>query len=153
MTNKSFFGKCSRVILPLIFLVSCQNNDVPSEKIQVKLDSLSSALEVQRQITDSLKTALNEQKEDFQIFFGRNYKGISNPEEFIEDELRKHPEMIPLKPVLGGTMEYRQIEVLSEDWVLAVYDDGHIQGKSIFRYELGPDQEVRFSPVISKLPQ
>ena len=64
--------------------------------------------------------------------------------------MRKHPELIPLDPVLGGEMQFRQVKVLTEDWVLASYDDGHIQGKSIFQYKLQPDGTLQFEEIVSQ---
>lgn len=77
---------------------------------------------------------------------------IENPEEYIADALKKQPEIIPLDPVLGGQMAFRQVKVLTEDWVLAVYDDGHIQGKSIYDYKMQPDGTITFSHIASRLP-
>ncbi len=53
-----------------------------------------------------------------------------------------------MKAVLGGTMEFREVKVITEDWVLAIYDDGHVQGKSIFEYKLQPDGEIEFSKLL-----
>ena len=61
--------------------------------------------------------------------------------------------MINLNPVLGGTMEFREIKVLTREWVLAIYDDGLIQGRAIYRYTLQPDGSVDFKVITSQHPE
>lgn len=63
-------------------------------------------------------------------------QGISDPENYIKKTLRQMPELIPIEPVLGGKMRYNTIELLGEHWLIAGYDDGHIAGKSLYRYKL-----------------
>lgn len=141
--------------LLILGALSCQEDDRQLREMQVKLDSVSDELRHQKELSDSLKNILEKEVEadGFSIFYGKEFEDIEDPEKFLKAELRKHSEKIPLDPVLGGTMEFRQIQILSEDWLLAVYDDGHVQGKTIYEYKLHPNGEVVFSPVVSRLPQ
>lgn len=55
----------------------------------------------------------------------------------IINDLIKHPELIPYDGVLGGTMGFYDpegIQVLSDRWVFAGFDDGHINGYMLLRY-------------------
>lgn len=119
------------------------------------VDSLSTELENQQKLNDSLRQALETEHyaNDYSLFFGKDYEDIEDPEAHVTEALQKKPDLIPLKAVLGGNMEFRKIDVISEDWVLAIYDDGHVQGKSIFAYELQKDGSVKFTEVASKLPE
>lgn len=155
MTNKVFFLKCGILILFLFSSFSCAESDRQLQEIQDKADSLSRELKRQQKLSDSLQAVLEKESEvdDFRIFYGKGYENIEAPEEYIKNELQKHKEKIPLDPVLGGTMEFREIRIISEDWLLAIYDDGHVQGKTIFKYELLSDGEMKFSPIVSDLPQ
>jgi hypothetical protein len=70
--------------------------------------------------------------------------GISQPEIFIENSLRNHPELIPLDAVLGGTMMFGNIDLLSKNWIIAEFDDGHVYGRAIYKYRLEQDTIVKF---------
>ena len=155
MTKKSPLQKI--LILSLIFtsFLACQDNEGQMEETELKLDSLSQELTEYKRKSDSLKQLLErgDLATGFPVFYGKEFDTIENPEEFIANQLKEHPEKIPMDAVLGGTMQFRQIQVLTEDWVLAVYDDGHVQGSSIFEYELQPDGSLEFSHVASRMPE
>lgn len=71
--------------------------------------------------------------------------GIENPRNYILETLKENAAVIPLQGVLGGTMFFTNIEILSTKWVIASYEDGHIMGRAIFSYELNPNTlEVEF---------
>jgi hypothetical protein len=53
----------------------------------------------------------------------------------IIDDLRKHTELLPDKAILGGTMRFAEIRVISDRWVLAGIDDGHIDGYMFLNYK------------------
>ncbi|GHA33106.1 hypothetical protein GCM10007103_13210 [Salinimicrobium marinum] len=139
------------LFLLILTLGSCREENRELEEAHRKNDSLTDALEQQKQVSDSLqKLAKNPETEnDFPIYFGREFEDMENPEEFISGSLREYPEMIPLDAVLGGTMEFRHIKVLTDSWVLAHYDDGHIAGESIYSYELQEDGTLDFELVAS----
>ena len=149
-------------MLLLLSLSGCRNGaenpeavDSDTESKSAIIDSLSGKLEHQQKLNDSLRNALETDyyANDYSVFFGKEYEDIEEPEAYITEALQKQQDLIPLKAVLGGNMEFRQVQVISEDWVLAIFDDGHVQGKSIFAYELQEDGEVKFTEVATKLPE
>ena len=71
-------------------------------------------------------------------------KGIINPEQFVETSLRNNPELIPIDAVLGGTMHFGKIQLLGKNWIIAEYDDGHVLGRSIYKFELKSNNELEF---------
>lgn len=132
--------------------------EIKNSELEAKsaaIDSLSRELKQQQKLNDSLQQALetNYYANDYSIFFGKEYEDIEDPEEHIIEALKQQDKLIPLKAVLGGNMEFRQVQVISENWVLAIYDDGHVQGKSIFAYELQENDEIKFTEVATKLPE
>ena len=151
--KKCFFSSC--LAAGFFFAVSCANEEKKIQEYELKIDSLATALDQQRRMSDSLNTLLKQDStaSDLSVFFGKGFENIQNPEEYIATELEKLPEKIPLDAVLGGKMEFRQVKVLTDDWVLAFYDDGHVQGKSIYRYEIQPDGDLKFREVASSLPK
>jgi len=57
----------------------------------------------------------------------------------IINDLISHPELIPYDGVLGGKMGFYypdEIRVLTDRWVLAGFDDGHINGYMLLSYSI-----------------
>jgi len=68
-------------------------------------------------------------------------QGLKQPIENLIADLRCHPEVIPYSGVLGGRMGFSEpdrIRVLSDSWVYAPFEDGHVSGEAIFSYRVGP---------------
>lgn len=54
-------------------------------------------------------------------------------------DLKQHNNLIPYEGVLGGKMGFyddKKIFILSDKWVLAWFDDGHIAGYMLLKYQL-----------------
>lgn len=155
MTSKTSLSKIAFLSLFLGSILSCQDDNSRLQEMQDKLDSVSMQLEAQQSKYDSLekRMAASGTMEEVPVYFGKAFDTIKDPEAYISAALKEQREKIPINAVLGGKMEFRLVEVLSEDWVLALYDDGHIQGKSIYKYELQPNGEIRFTEIVSKLPE
>ncbi len=96
---------------------------------------------------DSLKKKI----EDDKSYWFPN-KTVSQKNANVEDSLRKRVELIPLKPTLGGKMEFGRIEMISENWIIADYSDGHVEGSSIWKYKVAENGKVEFLLVNSVEP-
>ena len=159
MMNKKKFQTVLK-FSPLLFfslltLVGCNDNKRELEGSEMRLDSLSRELAMYKHTADSLK-ALIEKGDiaaEYPIYFKKGFDSIDDPKEFISKSLKEKPELIPLEPVVGGTMKFRNVKVLTNDWVLGIYDDGHIEGKSIYQYRLQPDGKLKFTHVTSAEPK
>ena len=141
--------------LLILLGTACQDKEREMDDTELRLDSLSRELEEYKHTADSLKALIEKGDiaSNYPIYFGKEYDSIEDPKEFIKSSLREQPEKIPLKPVVGGTMAFREVKVLTNDWVLGIYDDGHIEGKSIYRYRLQPDGKIKFTHVTSAEPE
>ncbi len=74
--------------------------------------------------------------------------------ELLRDDLMAHPELIPAKGRVGGTMRFHDreaIRVLSERWVYARFDDGHVQGHMLLEYKVDDAGQVGWSVLESYL--
>lgn len=142
------------LILILFSLAGCTERADPElEQAHSRLDSLSDVLQQQRMISDSLEKQLSELQNTstgHPIHFPRKFRKFEDPQSYIRNSLQNKPEEIPIEGVLGGTMQFRKIDILTSQWLLAVYDDGHIQGTSIFHYELLPNDSLKFSVLLSE---
>lgn len=56
----------------------------------------------------------------------------------LKADLQKRTDLIKHKPVLGGTMYFpeSEIRILSDRWVMAGFEDGHILGYILLSYEV-----------------
>lgn len=155
MMNSKHLLKIAFSSLLVLSLLSCNDNDVKFKETNRRLDSLSNVLTQQRKMNDSLRAlmARGELASSYPVFFGKKFDSIENPREFVKKALIEQPEKIPMKAEVGGTMAFREVQVISEDWVLATYDDGHVQGRSIYEYTLQPDGKMKFEVVASRSSQ
>ena len=82
-------------------------------------------------------------------------KGLEDPVNELRHDLVLHPELIPYKGVLGGTMGFTDdsIALLSTQWVLAQFEDGHIGGRCLLSYDVGPGGRVSWKVIAATLDQ
>jgi len=73
------------------------------------------------------------------IINGLKRQGFDGNVQDIINDLIKHDELIPYAGVLGGKMGFynkEKIYVLSDKWVYAHFDDGHINGYMLLSYSV-----------------
>lgn len=64
-------------------------------------------------------------------------KGLKNPETDLMNDLnRKQGQLIPTEGVMGGTMAIRDTRILNDRYAMAYYEDGHIGGYMLLKYEV-----------------
>lgn len=121
----------------LIVLISCGRSS-EEKLLSEKVDSLKTEIVALQKANDTLSDHLMKK-----AFVTRNYPeyfdSIAEPEKFVLDRLQEHPELIPKEAVLGGTMRFTSIYFINDELIVAEYEDGHVMGKSIFRYQ--PDRK------------
>lgn len=146
------------LILFCFCMISCQKQNQSIDNDLLKKENA-----ILQKENDSLKARLKIAKEAVAIL-GNRYvwydsendnvdfknKGIIDPQNFIIDELRKKPELIPMKAALGGTMSFGDIQLLGSKFLIAFYEDGHVEGKSIYSYKLNDSGNLEFKVVGSE---
>ncbi len=140
------------IIITALCIYGCTENN-QTENLLAQVDSLKIE-------NDSLARRLTEEKPELNYWYDANYdgeklieSGISNPAEFIVNTFREKTELIPLKAVLGGTMYFRNIQLLGSEWLIADFEDGHVQGKAIYRYKLNKIGQLEFELLDSIGPE
>ena len=71
-------------------------------------------------------------------------KGLANPVEDLRNDLISDPDLIGASAVLGGQMGFYfrdGIHILNKRWVFAYFEDGHLAGAMLLRYDI--DKEGR----------
>jgi len=74
-------------------------------------------------------------------------KGLSDPVNDLRKDLMGEPELITREGVLGGTMGFyfsEGIHVLNERWVFAYFEDGHVGGAMLLRFDILPDGSIQW---------
>lgn len=137
----------------LLSMTACTGQRPQSGYIQT-IDSLQKQLIKVEAAYDSLTAAVRFKETNWGDgptiqFHQLEKQGIKKPVDFIKKSLRSNPHLIPLNPVLGGKMHFTNMQVLTDRWVMATYEDGHIMGRTIFLYSLGPEKELHFRVLIS----
>lgn len=126
-------------ILICFLIFSCQENKVSEDAENVKIiDSL-------KQSIDSLRAAnLDILDQLSNIKISENGKDLPFEADFIKEKLRQNAKIIKMQSVLGGTMYFSNIRILNGRWILAIYEDGHVQGVSLIRYDATADSSINF---------
>ena len=150
------------IIILIFFFLSCTNNSQIENKIELieflktendSLRRITAQLDIEDTISSKRNIIDNYWYSDDQDGKSLRAIGISDPENHIKQALYKSPQLIPLKAVLGGEMHFNEILLLGNEWLIADYEDGHIQGKAIFRYLINDDNEVVFELIDSSNQQ
>ena len=132
------------LILLAVSFINCSNNG--DHQLEKRLDKISATNDSLQQIIDHSNINSN----DSTLAFWKFYKmGIEKPRAFIEIEFRTRTNLIPIEPVLGGTMRFTKVVVLADNWIVGIYEDGHIRGKSLYKYELQQDTTLHFKRLFS----
>jgi hypothetical protein len=81
-------------------------------------------------------------------------RGLTDPVRQIPASLADHPELIPYPGALGGTMGFHDragIVLLDGPWVLAPFDDGHVEGRGLFEYQVAPGGYIHWKRVAARV--
>jgi hypothetical protein len=65
----------------------------------------------------------------------------------IEKDLLEKPELISIDGVLGGTMFFTDVHLLNEKWVYATFEDGHITGSGLYKFEIISANEIKWQEI------
>ncbi len=107
-------------------------------------DSLSALLQEIR-ITNAIPPFLDKkQVEDLEK------QGLNNPVEDLRNDLISDPDLIGTSPVLGGEMGFYfrdGIHILNKKWVFAYFEDGHIAGGLLLRYDIEEGGNIRWEVI------
>ncbi|WP_139024307.1 hypothetical protein [Desulfosporosinus sp. OT] len=109
----------------------CNDN---TQLLQQHRDDAIQAAELKSEI-EKLKLANNDQVTMLEL----QRKGFTGQLKDIVADLKMHSELIPYKGILGGAMGFyddNNIYVLTNRWVFACFEDGHISGCMLLRYDI-----------------
>lgn len=133
------------------FVLSCSQNTDNLKDSSRDIDSLNIIIEKLRNENSSLRKDLIDKTAETNYWYANDFEGrklmdqgIINPSEYIADQLKDQPEIIPMKAVLGGKMHFLNVQILGREWIIADYEDGHVLGKALFQYKVNKDGKVDF---------
>lgn len=146
------------LFLIVLLMFSCKQSGNQTEIFDAKNKNLELTVDSLKYVTDSLNAKIDSHMASPNTDINKNNywymtsydgenalkRGIENPEEFIETSLRNKPELIPMDAVLGGTMRFGNVQLLSDKWLIADFNDGHIEGKGLYKYTFKNDGSLEF---------
>ncbi len=82
-------------------------------------------------------------------------KGLEDPATELLADLAKHPELLPFRGSMGGTMKVwpGQSTVLSREWVYAYFEDGHRAGHALFAYTVDDSGGIRWQRLTAHIDE
>jgi len=126
----------------LIMLGSCGKSTEEKHRT-IEIDSLKTEIRELQSALDTLSDQLMK-KNYFTKDFSSYFDSIPEPEKFLLEKLREKQELIPKKPVLGGTMHFTSVSFINDQLIIAEYEDGHIMGRSIYQYKMDKNGNLIF---------
>lgn len=139
------------LILSCALLLNCTNK-AEEEKAEIEKEELEAQVNQLQVENDSLKTELEMLQTRENGVFPEAFDSIAEPEKFLVESLKNQPELIPEEGVLGGTMQFINIKILNDRFIWAEFEDGHINGKALYRYTLSESGKPEFK-FISKVEE
>jgi hypothetical protein len=104
---------------------------------------MDSILKLNIQIDSISKTSLTSggEMEYWQHDYNPNFsklknQGINTPKVYIIDNLMRQNNLIPMKAVLGGNMQFSRVSLLGQSWAIADFNDGHVGGEMLLNYSI-----------------
>ena len=120
------------IVIGMSFFAACQYDSVPDDYLQQQEKIKEDYANLMFKHEDCIA-----QLRSFHFWLENDSDHLSLSEiKRIEDCLHAQPTYIPMEPVLGGTMFFSAVKVVSAEYVLAEFEDGHIIGRGIYRFDL-----------------
>lgn len=145
------------VLLNVKFMLT-RHNDIVTEEISIMDKELDVMWEIEEpQVVPNIDT-----ESGFGHMIGLpDYEiqrlkllGLANPQDDLISDLQKHNSLIPFDGVLGGTMGFYasdEIYFFDNRWVVAYFEDGHIIGFMLLKYNVNDTGEITWSVLQSEL--
>lgn len=127
--------------LLIAILFGCNNKSEKAELVS-QIESLTTENDSLINLKNQLETKIDSLTKESNFWFDNKIEGkqllemgIKNPREYIVNSLMQKPELIPLKPILGGQMKFVEIKLLGKQCLIAYYEDGHTSGRAIYNFK------------------
>lgn len=125
-----------------------KQNEKLEEKLQETERNLQEEISAIKQELETANKKLENlpQITDFEIEQLKQ-KGLKDPVKDLKTDLMNRKDLIPYKGVLGGTMNFfteEHIHIISSKWAAAYFEDGHINGIMLLRYNVFKDGKIRW---------
>jgi hypothetical protein len=121
-----------------------QASDIPDA--EVLLDSIN---QLQIQLDSIRKTDVRGGDMDYWTQDSRTLntlkkQGIPDPKTYVANDLSQHADIIPIKPVLGGNMQFNRIMLMGDHWAIATFEDGHVGGEILLSYSVDAQNKIKW---------
>lgn len=151
------------LVIALCLLISSYRQELTSamdmeNNLNIQLETLMSQKHALEQKNDSLNVSMRRYGHQLrgQAITAKEMqelksKGLKNPIKDIRLDLMAHNDLIPYKGVLGGSMQFSSddIYILSDRWVRAYFDDGHMVGWVTLEYTVSDGGKITWKVIAS----
>jgi hypothetical protein len=142
----------------ILYLVFSINDSGRLRELENQTARLQDHLEKCLERNDSLSLLLQFLKIEHAVppFLDENHleylrkQGMTNPVMEIRNHLIENPELIGRPGVLGGKMGFYfpdGIHILNHRWVFAYYEDGHVGGAVLLRFNISDGGEITWEVI------
>jgi uncharacterized coiled-coil protein SlyX len=150
--SKEFRVKLYVIIITLLAVASLFLLVIFKEN---RIDDLEKKNHLSQATIDQLSKKLSEIEQTFQAVPKSHGSKINNIDyliSYLKNDLKQRQDLIPYEGVLGGTMGFydeNQIRILNHRWVYAHFEDGHIGGEILLKYNISEDGNIKWEVIDS----
>jgi len=135
------------------YCIGCADDHAQREaRLIAQIDSLRTVVDSMQKEEKSLEgKARRAHINDYQIR-SLQRRGLADPCADLANDLRDHPELIPLNPVREGASKFgfydpEGIYLLTPRWVFAEFDDGHGVGHMLLEFSIEDSARIVWKPL------
>lgn len=126
-------------------MLSCnRDSKIPSSAAELEYKEKNIVLEGQLDSLEMIHLDLKDQITTLKSIVMDSVQPLKYKPESIKNSFRSQKQLLSKKAVLGGNMHIVWIKILGNNWLIAQYEDGHVQGVSIYSYQGVNDSTFTF---------
>jgi cell division protein FtsL len=128
-----------KTTLTLVNQIVTDLEDEKTTRTQREINLTSQVSDLKAKVEEYNELIKNSPTNNPDIINGLKHRGFNGEVQEIIADLVKHNELIPYDGALGGKMGFyskEKVFVLSDKWVYAYFDDGHINGYMLLSYSI-----------------
>ena len=126
-----------------------QLNDESNQMLQSLTIELQQLNEEKLNLQNELNSAVTLDELSIDRLKEKGYEDYA----LILNDLRNHNELIPFDGVLGGSMAWQpdRAFLLNYEWAYAMFEDGHISGAALLKFEIKDNKRIQWTVVDAAL--
>lgn len=144
------------LIVVLILLIDNVRLRIETKKIQADLSHKENVIEYNDGLIDRIRKKDSIEVEKYKNRVSLHYdvyidrlkrKGLDDPLKIIRDNLMQNHDIIPNRDMPKGKVYFQRnyIDIISDNWVKAYYEDGHFAGELLLRMDIDKNRKITWT--------